>query len=257
MSDAAVRTERHGAVVTIVLDRSADANSMNRELVDGLHAAVFEADRDESVTVLVIRGTGRFFCAGGDLAAIYAAEDPTALLLELTAVLNSALHLLSTTSLVVLAGVNGTVAGGGLGLLLNCDLAFAVSSAKFVGAYSSIAMTPDCGVSALLPRAIGERRAKQVLLGGQVLDAATALDWGLVGDVCDPDEFDRGLDELAQKLAGGSRAANGSAKRLLAASAHTGYAEQLADEGRTIAAAAATDEARTLMAAFLQKQAAR
>jgi 2-(1,2-epoxy-1,2-dihydrophenyl)acetyl-CoA isomerase len=257
MNDAAVRTVRHGAVVTIVLDRPADANSMNRELVDGLYAAVLDADRDESVTVLVIRGTGRFFCAGGDLAAIYAAEDPTAILLELTGVLNSALHLLSTTSLTVIAGVNGTVAGGGLGLLLNCDLALTVSTAEFVGAYSSIAMTPDCGVSTLLPRAIGERRAKQLLLGGQVLDAAMALDWGLVGEVCEPDEFDRRLDGFAEKLAGGSRAANGSAKRLLAASARTDYAEQLADEGRTIAAAAATDEARALMAAFLQKQSAR
>ncbi len=154
----------------------------------------------------------------------------------------------------MIAAVNGTVAGGGLGLLLNCDLSVSVPKASFVGAYGAIGLTPDCGVSALLPRAIGDSRARAVLLGGRVLDAVTAEAWGLIGEVAEADMFEDRIEQLVAAASIGSRAAHGETKRLLAASRTSGYAEQLADEGRTIAAASASELSRSLIAGFLHQR---
>lgn len=254
MSQDPVTLDRSGQLATITLSRPDDANSIDLPLAEGLRAAVAEADADENLRALVIRGSGRFFCAGGDVAAIFAAADPTGYLIRLTDAFHEALMHLSSTSLTVIAAVNGTVAGGGLGLLLNCDLSVSVPKASFVGAYSSIGLTPDSGVSTLLPRAIGDRRARSLLLGGRVLDAVTAEAWGLVGEVAETEDFDEHVARLVRSACAGSRAANGETKRLLAASWNQSYGAQLTDEGRTIAAMSAADASRELIGAFLAQR---
>jgi Enoyl-CoA hydratase/carnithine racemase len=148
----------------------------------------------------------------------------------------------------IVAAVQGAVAGGGLGLMLTADYIVASESAKFVSKYANIGLTPDLGVSTLLPAAVGQRRALQLLLQDVAIDAATALDWGLVTEVV-PDAAARAA-EIARFWLAGATGAFGQAKRLVRTGAHRSFAENLDDEARSIGARFDTEESRLRVAAF-------
>jgi len=136
------------------------------------------------------------------------------------------------------------------------DLAIAARSAKFASAYTGVGLTPDAGVSFLLPRAVGSKRAMQLLLVNRVLDAPTALEWGLVNEVVDDARLLETATALASQLAAGPVGAFGAVKRLLADS-QPGLEAQLGREGRSIAARGISAEGREGISAFLEKRAAR
>ena len=117
----------------------------------------------------------------------------------------------------VVAGVHGAVAGAGLGLMLACDLVLAGAGTRFTAGYPGVGLSPDCGVSYHLPRAVGQQRALEFLLTGRVLTAEEALDWGLISRI-EPDEAvqDRAR-ELGRQLAAGPSAALGASRRLVRA----------------------------------------
>ena len=115
----------------------------------------------------------------------------------------------------IVAAVQGAVAGGGLGLMLSADYIVAADSAKFVSKYANIGLTPDLGVSTLLPAAIGQRRALQLLLQDRTLSAAEALDWGLVAEVVPAAEVAARAEQIARFWLENATAAFGQAKRLV------------------------------------------
>ena len=122
------------------------------------------------------------------MASFAAADDRATYLHTLATELEAQLRRLSELPKPVVAGVHGAVAGAGLALVLHADVVVAGESTKFVMAYSAIGLTPDCGVSYLLPRAIGQQRALELAVGGKVLNAEEARDWGLVTEVVDDDQ---------------------------------------------------------------------
>ena len=147
--------------------------------------------------------------------------------------------------------MQGAVAGGGLGLMLTADYIVAADSAKFVSKYANIGLTPDLGVSTLLPAAIGQRRALQLLLQDRTLTAAEALDWGLVAEV----RPGRARSPRAPRRSPGSGSTNataafGQAKRLVRVGADRTFAENLDDEAASIGARFDTDESKVRVAAF-------
>ena len=132
--------------------------------------------------------------SGGDLSAY---------LSELTTTLHAGLSHLMRMNAPVIAAIQGSAAGAGLGLVLAADLAIAGRSAKFTPAYTGVGLTPDAGCTFLLPRAVGNKRAMELLLTNRVLDAEEALDWGLVNQVVDDDRIEETAAALAARLASG------------------------------------------------------
>ncbi len=240
-----------GGVATIRLARPDAGNAVDLPTALALRDAVaWIAGATERVHVVVIRADGRLFCAGGDVRAMAAAPERRAFVAELAGVLHEVLSALRALPTPVVAVVQGAAAGAGVGLVLASDVVLAADHATFVAAYPSVGLSPDCGVSALLPAAVGTRRAALFLLTGTPIDAATALDWGLVTEVCPAETLDARAGEVVAAIAALPREAVGEAARLLRRSGERTYAAQLADEAATIARLSAGAEAGALLAAF-------
>jgi 2-(1,2-epoxy-1,2-dihydrophenyl)acetyl-CoA isomerase len=232
------------------------ANIINMQFGRELLSAVFAVEAGGARAV-VLTGQGRNFCFGGDLKGMVASGgDAQAYLSELTVNLHAAIALLARLDAPVIAAVNGTAAGAGMGLVLAADIAIASRSSKFLAAYTAVGLTPDASCTFLLPRAVGYKRAMELLLTNRVLDAGQALDWGLVNEVVDDDKLVDTAAALAARFAAGPVGAFGAVKRLLA-DAEPGLEGQLCREGRSIAARGTSEEGREGIAAFLAKRAPR
>ncbi|AWB93672.1 enoyl-CoA hydratase/isomerase family protein [Aeromicrobium chenweiae] len=249
---AAVTLETVDGVGRIVLARPDNANSFDLPTARDMAVAV-EGLAGEDVRAITLTAQGKRFCAGGDVPSFLASDDPSAYLLELATVLEGALRALADTPKPVVAGVRGAVAGAGLGVMLSADVIIAAESTKFVMAYPGIGMTPDCGVSYLVPRAIGQQRALEFALTGRVLTAPEARDWGLVTTVVADEELDAAVEDMARGWAASAPAALGQAKRLIRGAWDVTGPQTGADESATIAGAITTAEAQRLVAAFTSR----
>ncbi|WP_457967005.1 enoyl-CoA hydratase/isomerase family protein [Arthrobacter sp. D1-29] len=235
-----------------MLSRPDEGNALDIALARDLRDAVQELSRD-SGHILVLSAEGRLFCGGGDLAATNAAPSPAEYINELAATMHEAILALAESDLIVVASVQGSAAGGGLGLVLNADYVVASEKASFLSAYSAVGLSPDCGASYLLPRVVGLRRASEVLLAKRTLDAATALDWGLVNHVASADELETATIQAVNTIATQPAPARAAAKRLLAQNWIDGYSTHLDREQTSIARLTASKESTALRDAFVRK----
>lgn len=252
MPDDLVCLDVTDGVATIELNRPEAANALDLPLAERLGVVVDEVAGDR-VRAVLVTGAGKRFCAGGDVRSFLASDDPAAYVEQLATTADRVLQRLAALDKPVVAAVHGAVAGAGLAVMLSCDLVIAGAGTKFVTAYAGIGLTPDCGLSWLLPRAIGQQRALELLLTPRTLTAAEARDWGLVTEVVDDVEVLTRGRAVATALATGPAAAYGQARRLVRSSYAAGRAETGADEARTIAAAVRTDDAQRLITAFTSK----
>ncbi|MDQ4046818.1 MAG: enoyl-CoA hydratase/isomerase family protein [Actinomycetota bacterium] len=239
-----------GGVAWITLDRPAAANALSMGLAEEFCAAVDRANNNPDVHVVVLQGTGKFFCAGGDVAAMAEAEDPAEFLRNLAGKMSEGLLALARSRLVTIAAVHGATAGAGLALVLNADLVLASSNASFQSAYAKVGLTPDCGVSYLLPQAVGPRRAAEICLSGRVITAPEALQWGLVNEVVDESELQLRAEDLALRLAGSATQTLGPTKRLLTTAAVAAYSKHLDDEVATISTIVSHENTRNRIISF-------
>ncbi|MFJ8816511.1 enoyl-CoA hydratase/isomerase family protein [Amycolatopsis thermoflava] len=249
MSGSGVSFEVADGVGRIVLDRPEVSNAIDLAAAESFGRAVTAAGADE-VKAVLLTGAGSRFCAGGDVRSFLQAADPPAYLRELASTLEAALRRLSALPKPVVAAVQGAVAGAGLAFVLNADIVVAARSTRFRMAYAGIGLTPDCGVSYLLPRAVGTQRALEFALTGRTLTADEAHGWGLVTEVAGDDVLASRASELARGLACGPASALGQAKRLIRSSLEASREDSAADEADTIAAAVDTEEARRLIHRF-------
>lgn len=248
-SAGGVRLDQDGEVGRIVLDRPEASNSFDLPAARALSAAVSAAEV-AGVRAVLVTGEGKRFCAGGDVSSFLAADDPEGYLLVLATELEAGLRRLSELPVPVVAAVHGAVAGAGLAVLLNSDIVVAGRSTRFVMAYAGIALTPDCGVSWLLPRVVGQQRALELALTGRTLTADEAQAWGLVTEVVDDDQVHARAQEVATMLAQGPTGAFGEAKRLIRSSWTVSREHNARDEAATIARAVTTDEAQARIDRF-------
>lgn len=247
-----VLTEVVDGVARLTLNRPEAANSLDMATADALTGAIRKAAADDSVGAVLINGAGARFCAGGDVSAFATADDPGSYIFSLANELDSATRALEDLAKPVVAAVHGAVAGAGLAVILSADVIIADPRTKFAFAYPDIGLTPDCGLSYLLPRAIGTTRALQFALDTRVLDAATAADWGLVTRVAAEGAALEDGAALAQRWASGSpssAAALGASRLLLRGS--LGRKEIGRAEAEVIRDRVATDDAQQRIAAFL------
>lgn len=251
--DSTVKFDLVDAVAWVTLNRPDAANTMDLQFGRALRDAAARCRATEGVRAVVISGAGKAFCFGGDLGAMTGAGgDVEAYLRELTVDLHAAVLAFTRLDAPVIAAVNGTAAGAGVGLVAMADLALAAESAKFSLAYTGVGLTPDGSTSYFLPRIVGQKRAMELVLTNRALSAAEALDWGLVNRVVPDAELMVEADRLAARLAGGPLGAFAHAKRLLRSEAS--LEAQLEDESRTISARAATAEGAEGIQAFLGKR---
>ncbi|MEH3089881.1 MAG: enoyl-CoA hydratase/isomerase family protein [Microbacterium arborescens] len=254
MSDT-VLLRREGALARITLNRPGSLNAVDAEMAARWRDVAAEVAGDPSIGGVILDAAGRAFCAGGDVVSMATSGMGGEAVTETARIINDGIVSLTSSSVPVVAAVQGAVAGGGLGIMLAADYIVAAPGAVFVSKYADIGLTPDLGVSTLLPAAIGQRRALQLLLSDTTIDAETAHAWGLVTEVAaDPGQR---AAEIAEAWIGGATAAFGQAKRLVRAGSARSFAESLDDEARTIGGRFGGDEARARIEAFAAASARR
>jgi 2-(1,2-epoxy-1,2-dihydrophenyl)acetyl-CoA isomerase len=241
-------------VATIRLNRPSHGNALDLATVHALRDVVVDLQTRPALCAIVLRSEGRMFCAGGDVRAMAASADRRTFVHELADTMHQALVSLRALPVPIIASVQGTTAGAGLGLVLAADIAIASDEARFLSAYGDVGLSPDCGVSALLPAVIGPRRAALFTLTDLVLDAATACEWGLVSEVCPPTELAARIADVIARITKRPSEARGTTASLLRQSQEQQYAEQLDAEADNIARLAATLNSVALIDAFNRSQ---
>nr|WP_208387858.1 enoyl-CoA hydratase-related protein [Microbacterium halimionae] len=237
----------------VTFNRPNRLNAMDFEMGARWRDVARAVTTDPSVGAIVLDAAGPAFCAGGDVIAMSTSGAAGDAVTDAAHVIHEGIRTFVDSHIPMVAVVQGAVAGGGLGLMLSADYIVAAEDAKFVSRYANIGLTPDLGVSTLLPAAIGERRALQLLLQDRTLTAVEALEWGLIAEVA-PDPAAR-ADEIAAFWLAGATGAYGQAKRLVRTGAGRNFEANLADEAATIGAAFDTDQAKARVAAFAKASA--
>jgi enoyl-CoA hydratase len=207
-----VRTWREGPAGYVQLNRPEKANAYNQPMLEMLAGHVERMAADPEVRVVVLCGAGRHaFCAGADLAELAERDWQSALTLRSAEVFS----LVSRCRRVTLAAVNGAAVGGGLELALACDLRIAADNARFSFPELELGLIPAAGGTQRLPGVVGKARAKELILGGRVWEAAEALRFGLVSEVTEPDELLPTAQQWAERIARGNPVALQLAKRAI------------------------------------------
>jgi 2-(1,2-epoxy-1,2-dihydrophenyl)acetyl-CoA isomerase len=232
-------------------------NTIDLEAIDQFADAANQCAASAGLRVVVLTGSGdRAFCAGGDVRAF--ARDPDnvdRLVRDMASRLHTAISRLAWLRAPVVAAVNGVAAGAGLSLVAACDLAIASSRATFTSAYTRIGLSPDGSSSWFLPRLIGRRRAMHMYMNNPVLNAATALDWGLLNEVVAPEDFEAAVEDQVRRLADGPTRAYAGVKELLMQSGDS-LESQMERETRTIARLSRSPDGMEGVRAFVEKRSA-
>lgn len=204
-----------GALAEIVLDRPAVLNAIDAELAEQLGNALGWISASKQIRAVLIRGEGRAFCAGGDIAAFTDGRSHVEVALSTMLHFHPAILRLAVLPMPTVAHLHGVVAGAGIGLMLACDLAYAEPSTRFSMAYPKIGASVDAGGSWFLPRILGERKAKELALLSAVLDSQEAARIGLINAVHDGSDPLGVTRQLATSLSEGPTHALSSIKRLV------------------------------------------
>ena len=242
-----------GGVAQVRLSRPGANNAINDEMVHGLAAAVDELEASAARAALIC-GDGAHLTVGGDLDHLAGVDELPDELAAIVPVYHDVLMRLAGLDIPVVCAAQGVVAGGGLGLLWCADTVIAASDLRLTAGFAGLGLSGDGGSSWALPRMVGRRRARQLLLFGRQLDAGQALEWGLVDQVVEPERL---LDEAqaqAARLADGPTVAYGHIKRLLRYSDQHTLAEQLEAERAAMVACAATEDAREGILSFAERR---
>ena len=244
-----------GGIATITLNRPDSANAFNLVLATELNHAANRCMHDPGIRVVVLAARGKLFSAGGDLSVMSEAGDHVdAALKQLTDQLHAAFSTLMRMRAPLIVAVNGAAAGIGLSLALIGDITIASEKASFTLAYTAAGLSPDGGSTYLLPKVIGIKRAKEMMITNRRLSAAEALDWGMVNQVVAPEALNDETLTLANSLAQGATNAFGSVKSLVLSSFSESFESQMVLEVEAIARNAMSEDGREGIQAFLNKR---
>ncbi|MFS3129292.1 enoyl-CoA hydratase/isomerase family protein [Nocardioides sp. Bht2] len=231
MSDSGLRLSRAGAVVRMELDRPQVRNAMGLDTFDAIGEAVAEVSRSEVDRVLVVAGQPGFFSAGGELPREPAQPVAHGVgLVRMQQVVGTAVQRLFSCPKPVIAEIDGYALGAGLSLVLAADLAIASTRSTFAAPFVERGLGLDGGLSWSLPRAVGLRRAKQIVFYGEPLHAEEALAIGLINEVIEPERLAQRIAERAEQLAERSPTALTLAKQALNRSSATSLADVVETE---------------------------
>jgi 2-(1,2-epoxy-1,2-dihydrophenyl)acetyl-CoA isomerase len=252
MTETPVIYRRDGPVARITFNRPQMLNAIDSQMATLFLRACREVAADAEVRAVVVSGEGRAFMAGGDIAQFR--DDPQSVPSSLIDPMHEGLKLLGTLQAPVIASVQGAAAGAGMSIALACDLVIAAEGTRFNSAYVNLATSCDLGASWSLPRVVGLRRALEIMLLSETIDAARALELGLVNRVVPADELVAETEKLVNRLVSGAPIAQGVLKRLMRESFGREFSAQLAAERKGFEACVRTADFREGVAAFLDKR---
>ncbi len=241
-------------LATITLNRPDAANALDLATSRELMQAAIECDENPDIRAVLITGSGKMFSAGGDIKAFMAAESMAHLLKEMTVYLHAAISRFARMDAPLIVAVNGTAAGAGFSLAMAGDIVISAESAKFVSAYTRSALSPDGSSTYFLPRAIGLRRAAELLLTNRTLSAAEALDWQLITRVVPDKDLLTEATQLGRDLAAGPTLAYGRVKQMLLATFGESLESQMETEARNITDMSRSKDTTEGIAAFVEKR---
>jgi enoyl-CoA hydratase/carnithine racemase len=247
---------KDGAIATITLNRPAAFNAIDLSIARKLAELAAEVEASDEIRVLVLEGTGRAFCAGGDLQTIGAASatDTIAPVVgEMLQHYHAFIAALRRMPKVVLASVHGSAAGAGLSLAFMADLCIATEDARFTPAYAKLGVSPDGGGTFGVTAAVGPRRALQIFLAEDSFSAAQAFEWGLVAKLVPPLELKAATRELAHRLAQNAPAAIAATKMLIQRATANPIEKQLDAERDAIIDCMHTGDFRAAVDRFMKK----
>jgi len=244
-------------VATLTFNRPDVFNAMNDELMVAFRDAVVALSVRTDIRALIIKGAGKAFLAGGDVASFHARKDDPNLALEVKPMgdtLHAAIIAIREMPFPVIAEIQGACAGAGVSVALACDFAVAADVATFNMAYTKIGLSPDGGSTWLLPRLIGLKKATELIMLSETIDAASALQLGLVNRVVALDKLAIEVNSLATRLSQGATFAYANAKRLLNQSYETPLRAHLDNEIALFAKCVATHDFKEGVSAFVEKR---
>lgn len=254
----AIDRSREGPVSVLTIDRPEAMNAFDADTAEALRDGIEAAMEDPATRAVLLEGAGeRAFCTGADLRRFARAledGDAVQVVSRVSGTMNEAILSIVHGDKPVVACLNGTAAGGGLGLALACDVRVAAEGARLTPAFLRAGVSPDGGTTWFLPRMVGLARAREILLRNETLDAGEALGEGLVTDVVPPEEVRQRARDEARALASGPSQAIASAKEHLVGQART-LEDQLAAEREATALSAETPAFQEGVRAFLDKRA--
>jgi enoyl-CoA hydratase/carnithine racemase len=251
-SAAEVAVARAGAVIILTLSRPERANALTVRTIERLLEALDAAEADPMARAIVLRGAGRNFCAGADLAELLEGGAPA--VRTLMDSLRTFLLRIEGSRLAVVAAVQGAARAGGVEILLACDLVVAAETATFGDAHLANGLLPAGGASVRLPRTIGWQRAKWLLLTAATISAQTAEAWGLVMEVCAEGDLDAAAERLAESLSRADPDTFARAKGLLSDLPDLSFEKALEAEIKTLEAHALTPAFRDGVSSFLTRK---
>jgi 2-(1,2-epoxy-1,2-dihydrophenyl)acetyl-CoA isomerase len=257
-NEAHLLVEIRDGVAVLTMNRPERLNALSQAMIDGAIAALERCAEDPAVGCVVLTGSGRGFCAGGDVSAMGGGAT-SGMTLEQQVDRQRAIHrfagLLHAMPKISLAAINGPCAGAGMGLALACDLRLAADDARFTTAFAKVGFSGDFGITWPLVRALGEARALELLLLSDMLTARQALDLGLLNRVLPAAELMPAALQLAARVAQGPLVAYRYMKQNVHAAATESYASLLDREAFTQRRAGGTADHREGVAAFMDKRA--
>jgi 2-(1,2-epoxy-1,2-dihydrophenyl)acetyl-CoA isomerase len=248
------------SIATIQMNRPDALNALSLQLGKDLAAAVRQAVADDARAV-ILTGSGRAFCSGGDLREMRAMGESEgsieAFLDEPLKALHEVIALIRETPIPFIAAVNGVCAGAGTNFALACDMVLASDDASFNEAFVRIGLSPDCGGSFFLPHAVGEKLAAEMLMTGSTVSAQRAAEIGMINRVVPLPELMSEANSLAGKLAAGPTAAIARVKKMLNANFSNDLTAQLKLEADCQVESGQSPDFKEGVSAFFEKRAPR
>jgi 2-(1,2-epoxy-1,2-dihydrophenyl)acetyl-CoA isomerase len=248
-----IRSERRGDILVLTLNRPDRLNAAPPQMFDELRDAIGNLDGARAV---LFAGEGRAFCSGADVAGgALGMDNPGETTFQaLTNHYNKTIAAVADLGVPVVSAVRGPAAGIGCSLALAADFCVASETAYFLQAFVNIGLVPDGGASWMLPRLIGKARATEMMMLGERVPAAKALDWGMIHKVVADDALDAEALALAERLAAGPTVALGLMRRGLAYALEVDYATAMQREAENQRAARGSADSMEGGIAFLQKR---
>jgi 2-(1,2-epoxy-1,2-dihydrophenyl)acetyl-CoA isomerase len=250
--------EEKDNVAWIRMNRPDEMNALNLPMARELCRAATYCTVEQGVRAVVLTGTGKAFCAGGDVKKMVEELNdngrPDLFLRELAMYLHSFIAEIARMPKPVIAAVNGTAAGAGFSMSLACDMSIAVEAARFVMAYTNIGLVPDGSGTYFLSRLVGVKKALEITFLNAPIGAAEAHGLGIVNQVLPSGEFERGVAEVAAKLAKGPVGAYGRAKAVIRRGLSETLESQMENERQGLVFSSLQAEFREGVTAFMEKR---
>jgi 2-(1,2-epoxy-1,2-dihydrophenyl)acetyl-CoA isomerase len=248
-----LKTETKGNVAYIILNRPERLNSFDMKLGEELYKVLHDANKNNDVRAVVIRGTGKGFCGGGDVKEMYNAKDKPKFLRELTKAIHKCVIEMRNMEKPVIGAVNGAAFGAGLSLASACDILIASRDAKFGTAFIGIGLAPGCGTQ-FFTRLVGYQKACEYIMTAKTFSAEEAKELGIVNKVVDPDILDRAVEDLLSRFKELPPIAVGKAKMLINKSFDNDMLTHLELESKTASLSAGTMDFKEGVTAFVEKR---